>query len=435
MTVLTLMTGLLLALCQDGRRITLKYRDGAQETVTVLKHDARGMMVHMDGIDYDVWIDFGDLDPRTVTATRQMLTGTTRPVPARRGLMVMGVRITLDDGVVEGLELPTSDAVEVRIKTSQGTRVIPRVDIRGMERVDVDMRLIYSPEEIYRKLFERFRPNKVEDWDSLGRELNRAGLGDRALQVFRIVTILKRPQVPEYGLYQSLGRLYLVLVDLTAREAVGRMQEASFVGDFDSALERVREVERILRVAQGGRRALEELLRVKTEIVVLRRLSTEGRLQSEWQSTIDALLMRIATDGAQGFAEADLYVRKRLMEDAEKRVADRLHFTPGDPVVADAWRRRPARQRLIHSYGSATVLLGRSSPNASEDWWSRAAPEDRMAYLKGLHVELHRTVLREDAKNCPTCGARGSIRGSTPNSTITCPSCFGAQKYRVLVYR
>ena len=197
---------------------------------------------------------------------------------------------------------------------------------------------------------------------------------------------------------------------------------------------RVQEVERLLRESGAKGAGLDDLARIKTEIVVLRNLTNETRLQSEWLTALDAELMRVATDGAVGFAEADLYVRTRLMKDAERRVAERLGFTVGDPGVADAWRRRPSAQSKVHSYGPATFLIGAVAAR-QEQAWGEAAPEERFAYLKGLHVELHRSVDRVEAKNCSTCGARGTVRGTSLGSTAPCPVCRGAQTYRVLVYR
>jgi hypothetical protein len=237
--------------------------------------------------------------------------------------------------------------------------------------------------------------------------------------------------VPEHGLYEAVGRLYAAMVDVTVREAVGQMQESSHVGDYEAALASVREVERLLG---GGGAAAEELARIKTEIVVLRNLTHETRLQNEWLTAIDAELMRLATDGAVSFAEADLTARTKLMADAERRVAERLGFTVGDPVVSDAWRRRPQAQSKLHSYGAAS-FLSEAGTGRQELWWGEAAPEERFAYLKGLHIELHRSVERVEAKNCSTCGARGTVRGATMGSTAPCPVCRGAQTFRVLVYR
>lgn len=430
MTLLLLAT---LAL-QDGRRITIKYVDGAEETVEVIAHDARGMRARIEGVDYDVWINYTDLDPRTVAATKQLLAGASPAVAPRRGIFVPGVRVTLDDGVVEGVRLPTTDANAIHVKTASGTHVIARTDARRIEDVDVDMRLVYTPDEIYAKLFEQFHPSRPAEWSALGQELNRAGLGDRALKAFRIAGVLGEPQVPEHGLYEAVGRLYAAMIDVTAREAVGRMQEASHLGDFETALARVHEVDRMLRESGRDGAALDELARIKTELVVLRGLSNETRLQNEWLTALDAELMRVATDGAVGFAEADLYVRTKLMKEAERRVAERLGFTVGDPVVADAWRRRPTAQSKVHSYGSASFLTG-AGPARQEAWWGEAAPEERFAYLKGLHVESHRSVSRAEAKNCSTCGARGTVRGATLGSSVPCPVCLGAQTFRVLVYR
>lgn len=419
---------------QDGRRLTVKYLDGAEETVEVLDHDSRGFRARLEGVDYDVWINFTDLDPRTVAATRQLLAGESPAVAPRRGIVVPGIRVTLDDGFVEGVRLPTGDANSIHVKTAAGTRVIARTDARRIEDVDVDMRGVYSPDEIYAKLFEQFHPSTADAWSALGLELNRAGLGDRALKAFRIASVLTEPQVPEHGLYEAVGRLYEAMIDVTAREAVGRMQDASHGGDYDAALARVHEVERMLRDVGGQRAALDELSRIKTEIVVLRNLTNETRLQNEWLTGLDAELMRVATDGAVSFAEADLYVRSKLMKDAERRVAERLGFTVGDPVVADAWRRRPQAQSKVHSYGAAS-FLNDAGAGRRETWWGEAAPEDRFAYLKGLHIELDRSVERVEAKNCSTCGARGTVRGATAGSNVPCPVCLGAQTFRVLVYR
>ena len=294
---------LLSTAAQDGRHITVKFLDGAEETVEVIEHNARGLRARLEGVDYEVWINFSDLDPRTVAATRQLLAGASPAVAPRRGILVPGVRVTLDDGFVEGVRLPTSDANALHVKTAAGTRAIALTDARKIEDVDVDMRSVYSPEEIYEKLFEQFHPSRPEAWSALGQELNRAGLGDRALKAFRIARVLTEPQIPEHGLYEAVGRLYEEMIDVTSREAVGRMQEASYVGDYDSALARVQEVERLLRESGAKGAGLDDLARIKTEIVVLRNLTNETRLQSEWLTALDAELMRVATDGAVGFAE------------------------------------------------------------------------------------------------------------------------------------
>lgn len=427
------MIALLLAaalLAQDGRRIPIKWRDGAEETVELLEHDARGMKVRVTGVAYPVWVPFADLDPRTAEATRRQLGGAVPAAAPSGGLTVPGLRLELDSGLVEGVELPSADPALLRLQTAAGVREIPRKEVRRTEAAHLDLRAIYTVEEIVAQFRERFHPATPEQWAAMAAELARAGLGDRALKALRIVAILKEPRGPERGLMEALGRLSAGLSDAEARGAAGRLQEACVTGDYDAALEQLGVIER----RPAGEAAAEEWRRVKAEIVVLRGASGEARLQAEWGRAIELELMRLATAPAIGAAEADRFVSEQLMKEAGAKVAERLGYTRGDPAVTEAWGRRPSGARLIHSYGPSTLLLEAAAPTA-EEWWGRAAPEERMNYLKGRHIERDREVVRREQKNCPSCGARGTVRGGGAGAPVVCPGCSGARAWRVLVYR
>lgn len=404
--------------------MTIRYLGGHEESVEVLAADAQGLTVRAGGLKvYLNWYELDDACARSLQQT--FLSPEQQKSPGPR---VHGKRVKRRDGsVVEGMRLDWSNEREVLLKTIKGTMTIAVSDIVEYDDVELALRDVLTPEELYRQIQERLQPDDPDGWEKFSRELTAVGLPDRAQAAARVADLLRRVESPEHSLHRGLGDLRAALIDIGLRQSVYDVQEEYLLGHYEKAIQ-------LLKVVRSkvtpDTRAAEELERVHAELVTLRTLSLEARIAAEWSRNADGILLEVASSRSTSIDDAERAARERADKDAEARTAASFGFTPGDRTVRDAWERRPADRLLVHSYAEASWLVSRAEARGGgESWWTDAPKEQKFAYLKGLYIESARKVVRVDAKNCPACGARRQVGGKT------CTGCGGLGTHRVLIYR
>ncbi len=212
------------------------------------------------------------------------------------------------------------------------------------------------------------------------------------------------------------------------RKAVFQAEEQALAGEYDAAIARVEEIEKLL---VGHPQALEELRRVRTQLQEFRGIARDERIVTEGYRGAESLLKLKAMDRTVPFADARAWAETKLPAELQQHLRAKFNFSPDDATVLNVWEKRPSDHLLKHSYDGASWVVLRPELRSAQDWW--VATDDRARYdlLKGLYIEKNLSVLRSELKSCGVCGGTGQVG----EPSTLCPSCQGLKGYRVLIYR
>lgn len=216
--------------------------------------------------------------------------------------------------------------------------------------------------------------------------------------------------------------------DLAVRKAVFQAEEQALSGEYDAAIAKVEEIEKLLAGQPG---AVEELRRVRTQLQEFRGLARDERIVAEGYRGAESLLKLKAMDRAVPFADARAWAETKLPAELQQHLRARFNFSPDDATVQRVWDQRPADNLLKHAYDSSSWVVLRPELRSAQEWW--VATDDRTRYdlLKGLYIEKNLSVVRAEVKSCGVCGGTGQLG----EPAAICPSCQGLKGYRVLIYR
>jgi hypothetical protein len=405
----------------------VRFLDGRAELAEVVGKDADGVTLRLAGLPRPVKFPWWQIDP--ADAARLRGEGAGSPIPGPGDLTVPGVRIrTIDNKTYEGILQPGAPAGQLSIRGPEGRVQVPLASVLSRDDVRLELRLVYSAEEIVALLTGRLRPSTAEDYDKLGAELQRARLEERAAGAFRMAELLRHPEWPEARICADLARLRERIEDLAVRRAVMQSQEGALAGDYDAAVTALDEAERA--VGAGPEALLAELRRLRSQVHALRGRAREERLVAEGWRTMEALLKAKAMDRALAYAAARAHVEERLLPELLAELRRRFNFTPDDDAVRTAWEARPADAAFKHSTGEGSWLFLGADRRSPEAWWSAADDATRYLVLKGHFIEKRLKVVRTELKSCSGCGGTGlDGKGSV------CPACLGLKAHRVLIYR
>jgi len=421
-----------LAAAQDGGpKERIRFLDGKTELCEVVAADADGVTLRLSGIVQPLKFRWWQLSAEDAARIRDSRPGTFAVAPESE-FLVSGLRIrTIDDKVYEGVAAEGAPAGQLWLKNADGKYVIRIDSILTRDEIKVDLTKAYTPEEVVGILVGRIKPRNPEDYDQLGAQLLRAKLQARAVAAFKVAEMLRHPESPEGRMVGELVKLRERVDDLAVRKAVFQAEEQALAGEYDAALAKIEEIEKLLT---GHPEALEELKRVRTQLQEFRGMARDERIVAEGYRASEAFLKLAAMNHATPYAEARLWAETRLPVELFEHLRERFNFSPGDETVRQVWARRPTDGLMKHSYDGASWVVMRPELRAPEDWWTAADDRTRYDLLKGLYIEKNLSVLRSELKSCGVCGGIGTIPKRDETSML-CPSCFGLKGYRVLIYR
>jgi len=346
--------------------------------------------------------------------------------------LISGLRVrTVDDKVYEGVPVDGAPFGQLWLKNADGKYVIRIETILTRDEIKVDLARAYSPDEVVGILVGRIKPRSAEDYDQLGAQLLRAKLQARAVAAFKVAEMLRHPESPEARMVGELVKLRERIDDLAVRKAVFQAEEQALAGEYDAAIAKVEEIEKMLA---GHPDALAELQRVRTQLQEFRGMARDERIVAEGYRAAEALLKIKAMDHAVPFADARAWAELKLPAELTEHLRLKFNFSPDDPTVQRVWERRPAEGLLKHDFNGASWVVLRPELRAPQDWWVSTDDRTRYDLLKGLYIEKNLSVIRTELKSCGVCGGTGQIeRRAEPNAV--CPSCMGLKGTRVLIYR
>lgn len=390
--------------------------------------DNDGASLRLSGIPQAIKFRWWQIGAEDAARLRERRPGTT-PTPNESEFLVSGWRIkTVDDKVYEGVQVDGAPAGQLWLKNADGKYVIRLETIMTRDEIKVDLTRAYTPEEVVGILVGRIKPRSAEDYDNLGAQLLRAKLQSRAVAAFRVAELLRHPESPEARMVGELIKLRERVDDLAVRKAVFQAEEQALTGEYDAAIAKVEEIEKLLT---GHPQALEELRRVRTQLQEFRGMARDERIVAEGYRGAESLLKLKAMDRSVSFADARAWAETKLPAELQQHLRVKFNFSPDDVTVERVWEKRPAETLLKHAYDSSSWVVLRPELRSAQDWW--VATDDRTRYdlLKGLYIEKNLHVLRTELKSCGVCGGTGQVG----EPAAICPSCQGLKGYRVLIYR
>ncbi|HLY09649.1 MAG TPA: hypothetical protein VKW04_10125, partial [Planctomycetota bacterium] len=421
-----------LAFSQDGGpRERVRFLDGKTELCEVISADADGIALRLSGISQPIKFRWWQLSAEDAARLRENRPGIPSVTPLGE-FLVSGLRIrTVDDKVYEGVPVDGAPAGQLWLKNADGKYVLRIESILTRDEIQVDLIRAYSPDEVVGILVGRLKPRSAEDYDQLGTQLLRAKLQSRAVAAFKVAEMLRHPESPEARMVGELVQLRERIDDLAVRKAVFQAEEQALAGEYDLAIAKVEEIEKLLT---GHPDSLAELQRVRTQLQEFRGLARDDRIVAEGYRAAEAMLKIKAMDHSVSFADAKTWAEQKLPAELFQQLREKFNFSPDDVTVQRVWERRPTDGLMKHAYDASSWVVLRPELRSPQEWWPSADDRTRYDLLKGLYIEKNLSVVRTELKSCGLCGGTGLIerRGGT---SALCPSCFGLKGTRVLIYR
>ncbi|HVR84891.1 MAG TPA: hypothetical protein VMU54_11310, partial [Planctomycetota bacterium] len=393
--------------------------------------DADGISLRLSGIPQPIKFRWWQLAAEDAARLREQRPGVFSVTPESE-FLVSGLRIrTVDDKVYEGVPVDGAPPGQLWLKNADGKYVIQIETILTRDEIKVDLARAYGPDEVVGILVGRIKPRSAEDYDQLGAQLLRAKLQARAVAAFKVAEMLRHPESPEARMVGELVKLRERIDDLAVRKAVFQAEEQALAGEYDAAIAKVEEIEKLLA---GHPDSLAELQRVRTQLQEFRGLARDDRIVAEGYRAAEALLKIKAMDHSVSYAEARAWAEQKLPAELVQHLRLKFNFSPDDATVQRVWERRPADGLMKHSYDGASWVVLRPDLRATQDWWVSADDRTRYDLLKGLYIEKNLITLRTELKSCGVCGGTGLVERRGEASAL-CPSCWGLKGSRVLIYR
>ena len=416
---------------QDGApKERIRFLDGKTELCDVVSADIDGISLRLSGIPQPIKFRWWQLSAEDASRLRDSKIGTPSVAPETE-FLVPGLRIrTMDDKVYEGVPVEGAPPGQIWLKNADGKYVLRVETILTRDEIKVDLARVYSPEEVVGILVGRLKPRSAEDYDQLGAQLLKAKLQSRAVAAFKVAEMLRHPESPEARMVGELVKLRERIDDLAVRKAVFQAEEQTLAGEYDAAIAKVEEIEKLLA---GHPESLEELQRVRTQLQEFRGLARDERIVAEAYRAAEGLLKAKAMDHSVSYADARTWAEQKLPQELLQHLRERFNFSPDDATVQRVWEHRPADALYKHSYDAASWVVLRPELRSPQDWWVSADDRTRYDLLKGLYLEKNLSVLRAELKSCGVCGGTGLLERRGETSAV-CPSCEGLKGYRVLIY-
>ncbi len=426
---------------QDGQRgesVDVRFLNQREEVAIVDGWSEEGIRLKLEGISSAIYFSWTQLDPQCAKVLRRKFLG--KGAKERVGDRISGYRVLDRSGVdyfpipalkfVEGIQVPASDPSFLRLKTGPHVRSFSRKNLLYLRKVSLDRSEVLTESERVSDVVNRIRPGDEKGWEDVGRELVQLGMKDRAVDAFRRAEILRRPDLPEGQLYQSLVRIRKNIRIVSLQAEIFRAQDFFLAQEFPSVLEILKVVENAIEDVQLQHR----IRRVGMEIRIWWRSSREEQIVFEWERVVDALIRSKVADRSISLTESEAYLRTNLLSDCDRLIRLRFGFVKEDPDPVALWEERSGSNVRKHSFGDGSWIRVRPDLGDPAQWWKDADDSVRVAYLKGLAIESVYRVLWTGKKHCSTCGGRGSLFETGAQGDV-CPDCRGLKIEKILFYR
>ncbi len=403
---------------------------------------------------------------------------------------VMCIRVVTDQqSVYEGLKVEETDAKLV-LKLGARKIPIPVKSIKHRVEIELDMDVVYTPEELYEM--------RAAEVDVLTADGNMV-LGDYALSLgLASIARTHYEKIKEIDPARA-GEIDKLLADFDRRQQeaeVKKLQEDITLlakkFKFDDAKERLEKLQDLAGKMdpppQVDVEALAQTLKADEEQYIAKR---DEMLKKEivpaWYATMERLIRRKASERNMTLEMAKGYVESSLESEIKATLASKYDITDED--VDRFWNERQPTKNRTASYGSGTWIIaggqsgdiqlkvggststGRTSGGSTsgrstldrllggrrssrqrtqrqpqqqtivykldtpEQWWLSVSGMLRADWLEAVFAEKSLKVIQRKERACPRCGGQGMFQRVSAYGTdeLPCKRCHGT-KNEVTVY-
>jgi tetratricopeptide (TPR) repeat protein len=414
-------------------KCTLRFLDGTLKTGYLIKIDRKGIKFRPEGTKVAIRFGWEELAPECAEELKKKYL---RVEPLPKKFALDGVKIITKDGKeLKGIIIERfSTDEEIFIKSAQVSKFIKRHEIKEIHKTKLDPLEVYTSEELSKILYDRILPSDAEGYERLAEEFKKLKLEAEAVRAYKLSLALRKEDFPQGRLYKDLLKLRERIANIALKETLYQAQEEYLLGEYEKVLERLNKVQESLIKLPLRDEILHELKRIRVELNLLREITKDQKIISEYSRTIDALILAKAISRELSCKEAEWYVENRLKGEVEGLIAHR--FNIDKESIKIIWEKRSRFGLKKLSYGKASWLLTDPAPKEKERFWETLENNLRFNYLKGLYIQRYMEVVKVLQKNCACCGAKGVIKVSHQGEkALQCPSCRGKKFFRIIIYR
>lgn len=411
-------------------------------------------------------------------------------------ILVDGHQVLLGTGAVEqGLALnPDDKSQPLKLRTASGERTLDRANVARITPTRLPGLLVYTPDDLYRKLAEEMNPQTPAAHKEMGRIAMEIGaLAAARSHLSKAAADAVFVKTPDGRQLESMLRQVDLLEKAAGAKDMARQIQASMRNnrwnDAKKTLAALTEqykdpeVRKLVglsllanRVVRGRDdymkkempkrlvAAMQKMIEAKsrerkpaTEDPDAPRGPTPGSLASarQWLSRElpKAVWDKVKSDlGIDDDEEAQAYWKARIMKSATAYYGTGSFMKVKKPVPAGGatGRNDPNRQRRPPGAAGGAAAGGppqrqtkEDKPKTEEEWWEALAgkPSDRAQFLVASFVEesgLFEVLRVDESELCSSCGGKGVLTTNTSDgaqSNAVCTTCNGCGKFRKVVYR
>ncbi|PIE22716.1 MAG: hypothetical protein CSA62_11020 [Planctomycetota bacterium] len=490
-----LVIALLLGLSSSAAAETLRLRNGALLVGKIENPDENGFVflrIRDGGRIHLRWEDLILRDAERLRASFQLLGQSDGDVVSFRAFRVW--RKT--SGAPKALtgELLGRDGQKIRLRILGNTIELPLMSLTGTPQfVDVPIREILTPDEIYRRKLGEMNPGedadkhvlladyliRVEEFQRAKEHLQEAQRLGSGSQPNKIIGLLERVEsmlankaeadhlreisvaanrnkfpkalqlmasfeekYPSSKLASEFSRRKALVMKARERYLIDKVTEDWYRYARDEAKKLARS--RDLGVEQVQVKAAEDMGQAIRERIARMRKIEVPEVEALFRRRFEFPLVpkiQPATYGQGSWilGEKDLIAgtaRGKLAEKAESNT-----ITLGNQV------RRERERRLREFIRSQGRRAGQNPQQAAQrldspsDWWQEASTRERQLFILASYAERSgdMKVERAQLRPCMTCAASGRVQVPTAEAgrmvSVTCPTCHGLKHFRTIRFR
>jgi len=361
-----------------------------------------------------------------------------------------------------------------KLKTADGILTIRVGDVRDIKKVQVDARIVYTPDELYEMKLKEKEPTTAVDHFQLAEYARFVGALAQAKEHFEIVLRMNDPKYSAGAIERAIAGI-VELMNSAEADALLRTAEKHIVYnrfekarvELDAFKEKYGDDERFTREFAALEAKLEERRREYYTAQVAKKLRDAVKDALAKKVKEPDLSIREAMNFAAGEASSEDSVSYIAIE----QIASKLGIKAEE--VVELWKERPKRaiQKAFYRDGTFIVVedlqdalakapkarapKGKKSapaprPSArmtADRWWQAKVNQRRWSdlrdFLYAYWAEKSGAVelMPPKEEGCPTCAGKGYVMQSvsTPQGNAIyadrCGNCYMAKHFRVVRFK
>ncbi|MHC4955319.1 MAG: hypothetical protein ACYTGZ_15815 [Planctomycetota bacterium] len=380
---------------------------------------------------------------------------------------------TIFTGIILNGATAAADGV-YKLKTADGVLTIRTSDVREQKKVEVDARLVYTPQELFAKKLKEKEPETAADHFQLAEYARLVGALPEAKEQYEILLRLGDPKYPAAAIQRLLDRV-LKRINSAEAEALLRTIDKHIVynrfpkaqAGLDAFKEKYGEDEDWAK----------EVEQRETKLTERRKEYFTAQVAKSLRDAVkDLLAAKVKTKElslreAMTYASGELSSEDSVSREAVIQIAEKLKITQDE--VVELWKERPKRALYKAFYRDGTFIVeddledalakapkpkfpkGKEKPKmpkprprmTAQRWWEGKVKMRRWSdlrdFLYAVWAEKSGAVELIDPKeeSCQTCAGKGYLvqtvmtQGGNVIFSDRCPTCHMATHYRIVRFR